>query len=848
MTISSGGGMLPTQSMNNIDAITSSSYTTSSTSTSFAFTPPITSLESESRSKNALRPFGITTIQSQTEYTNHQEKKLDENYYDLIFGIHRGGGGSDGDGNYNDDTTNTNGKKKKKNLDASSSTSSSTINENDTNENEESKLFEKSASSLGDMGDEEESSHDNMERTKLSFSTISQVDKKTQKKHQNGTTGKVKRKKKKKGSNSSKNGSKKNNNNDNSSEGKRDGVDEDASTSTSTSSNSGSTSPFSFIQQNQRRKQQQPPPPPPPPPPPTTKESVNGKSSFHNTKSYTKSKISSTSSSSSSSTTAAQKQQQSNSNKKETSIQKILKSNDYYEILNLSKPSNNKSSTSTTTLTKTQITKAYRKQAVLTHPDKNNGNRQAFDKVREAYDVLKDDVKRQVYDQYGIEGIKNPDLFHSATSSRRAGASNLQEQLFRNLFGESSSYMNSGGMFGNHFYSNSGSGNRRGSSTIERQNENVKYQIQVSLEDLYNGKQYEVEILLPSAESSTSNTYQQQQQAKTRKTIQVDIPRGMANQQTIQFPGYIDAISTSTPADLIFVVQQKRHPTFTRKGFDLVMEMNLTFKEALCGFEKEIVHLDGRKIYVRNPYFQGDERFRGLSHIVGGDSSSGSSSSSSGSSSLYSNPNTQNELIMIQTGDVHVLKGEGMPKFNWAEKKSDEDAIGFDHDYDDDEANKQYGDLYIQYNVEMPSTAKYQNGGLTPEERETLGELLEKLYGKSDSRPSNDNEYIGVSSKKWNTRRLRVSTASDFGRASGTPSHHSDDNDHDMHSFQDEEEEDEVFGFGRQGGFQYFTRSSHGGYRRGHSMNGGSFFSRGGFPGSVHGGDDDDGNVQCQQM
>ena len=56
--------------------------------------------------------------------------------------------------------------------------------------------------------------------------------------------------------------------------------------------------------------------------------------------------------------------------------------------------------------------KAFRRRAVQTHPDKMpNGDRRVFDKVSEAYDVLSDESKRNLYDRFGERGVKNS---HSA--------------------------------------------------------------------------------------------------------------------------------------------------------------------------------------------------------------------------------------------------------------------------------------------------------------------------------------------------------------------------------------------------------------------------------------------------
>ena len=52
--------------------------------------------------------------------------------------------------------------------------------------------------------------------------------------------------------------------------------------------------------------------------------------------------------------------------------------------------------------------------------------------------------------------------------------------------------------------------------------------------------------------------------------------------------------------DIVFVLQQKEHPRFKRKGEDLFMDHNLTLTEALCGFQTSVLHLDGRTLLVKS--------------------------------------------------------------------------------------------------------------------------------------------------------------------------------------------------------------------------------------------------------
>ena len=92
---------------------------------------------------------------------------------------------------------------------------------------------------------------------------------------------------------------------------------------------------------------------------------------------------------------------------------------DYYEVLGI-----------TRTATEVEVTKSYRKLAMQHHPDRNVGDPQAevrFKEVTEAYEILRDTGKRQVYDKYGHDGL--------AASSGGGGASSAFHDLFDDLLG-----------------------------------------------------------------------------------------------------------------------------------------------------------------------------------------------------------------------------------------------------------------------------------------------------------------------------------------------------------------------------------------------------------------------------
>jgi DnaJ-class molecular chaperone len=405
--------------------------------------------------------------------------------------------------------------------------------------------------------------------------------------------------------------------------------------------------------------------------------------------------------------TAEKKEQPPNQQPINKIVEDILLHDDFYQVLGVSKSS----------ASDREIQKAYRRRAVQTHPDKTGGDRRAFDKVAEAYDVLSDETRKQIYDQYGKRGLE-----------QGAGPMPSSAQDLFNVFRQ---------------------------QRKNQKNQTVRYQLEVTLEDLYKGMTQDIVVTPPGT--------------GRQKKVQVHIPKGSISGQSIVLSGEMDFAEDVHPGDLIFILTQASHRTFTRKGHDLAMEVTISLQEAVCGLRRSIRHLDGHQVVI------GSAR------------------------------QDDNAPVLVQTGDVHVLKGQGMPKRNHS---------------------NEFGDFYIQYRVEMPKTSK-QSSFLTNEERTELGRLLSKLEGKTLSSENKDNDDEDDS----NVQYLQTASPLDFGRASGSVTLDEEDQHH------DKEEQAHPFrsGFFPQGSS---SRSFHFGGGLGGSPFGGSYY----------GNDDDDSNAQCQQM
>lgn len=82
------------------------------------------------------------------------------------------------------------------------------------------------------------------------------------------------------------------------------------------------------------------------------------------------------------------------------------------------------------------------------------------------------------------------------------------------------------------------------------------------------------------------------------KTLTAQIERGLASDAEIRFERESEQQPGITPGDVIFKLRQAKHRIFERKGTDLHMEVHLSLKEALLGFDRSFRHLDGREVQL----------------------------------------------------------------------------------------------------------------------------------------------------------------------------------------------------------------------------------------------------------
>ncbi|MBP5666746.1 MAG: molecular chaperone DnaJ [Salinivirgaceae bacterium] len=300
---------------------------------------------------------------------------------------------------------------------------------------------------------------------------------------------------------------------------------------------------------------------------------------------------------------------------------------DYYEVLEVPK-----------TATAEEIKKAYRKQAIKYHPDKNPGDKAAEEKFKEAaeaYEVLSDPQKRQRYDQYGHAGM-------GGASGFSGGGMSMDDIFahFGDIFG--------GGSFGSFFGGGFGGSRRGGPQTRVNKGSNLRVKVKLTLAEVANGVTKKIKVnkyvacdKCGGTGAFDSNSYSncstchgsgvvtritntilgQMQQSSvcpncggdgriiTRRCtncggegivqkediVTLNIPAGVADGMQLSVSGKGNAARHGgINGDLLVVIQEEEHPELIRDGNDLIYSLFLSMPDAILGTTAEIPTVDGR--------------------------------------------------------------------------------------------------------------------------------------------------------------------------------------------------------------------------------------------------------------
>jgi molecular chaperone DnaJ len=313
---------------------------------------------------------------------------------------------------------------------------------------------------------------------------------------------------------------------------------------------------------------------------------------------------------------------------------------DYYELLGVPRKATAK-----------DIRAAFRKLARKYHPDLNPGDKAAeekFKQLQEAYDVLSDTKKRQMYDQYGFYSDNIPPTGYPGGPEAGVGPGvNFDFSGFD--FGGGQAGGTGGGSSFRDLFSQFFGGRARGAE-YESESEpggDLEYQLEIDFWDAVRGAVKKLQVTrLDVCETchgagyvgtpQTCNTCGgtgtiQQAAGKMRfnvpctrcggtgklrtacktcggegrvrrvETIDVRIPAGVADGGRVRVPGKGNAgTAGATPGDLYLHVKVKAHPFFERRGNDLYTKIPVTISEATLGAKVEVPTIDGRAI-VRIP-------------------------------------------------------------------------------------------------------------------------------------------------------------------------------------------------------------------------------------------------------
>lgn len=289
---------------------------------------------------------------------------------------------------------------------------------------------------------------------------------------------------------------------------------------------------------------------------------------------------------------------------------------DFYELLGVSRDADGAT-----------VKSAYRKMAMKYHPDRNPGDAEAearFKACSAAYEVLKDPQKRAAYDRYGHEAFQQ---------GMGGGGGGHPDADFGDI----------GDIFETIFGSAFGGGGGGAGRTRARRGADLRYDMQVSLEEAFHGKSTEIEVEVAATCENCEGSGAEPSTGKRRcelchghgkvraqqglfvierpcptcsgrgevleqacsgcrgegrvdkeQTLEIEIPPGVDNGTRIRLSGKGEAGPMGAPAgDLYIFVHIKEHQVFEREGTTLFTRVPVSFTAAALGDTFEIPGLDG---------------------------------------------------------------------------------------------------------------------------------------------------------------------------------------------------------------------------------------------------------------
>ena len=303
---------------------------------------------------------------------------------------------------------------------------------------------------------------------------------------------------------------------------------------------------------------------------------------------------------------------------------------DYYQILGVGKNASAE-----------EIKKAFRQLAHQHHPDKAGGNEQKFKEINEAYQVLSNEQKRSQYDQYGqtfeqarsqggfagFEGFRD---FSDFASAFRNGGGNASFEfgdlgdVFGDLFGMGGGR---GRPRGNRHFNQAvscsrchGNGSEPGTKVITCATCRGRGQVTQTI-----GFGLGFARTCPDCQGQGKKAEKNCRQCHGRgvvsqaKTIKVKIPAGIAEGQSIRLSGEGQTVAGGQGGDLYIKVAVVPSQEFTRRGYDIFTQKEISFSQAALGDKVPIKTVDGEvKLKIPEATQSGKVfslKGRGVSHL-----------------------------------------------------------------------------------------------------------------------------------------------------------------------------------------------------------------------------------------